>query len=135
MYALVVREVEIADLHPDFPERLEQIWGAIIVQNYLMQVLELLFLEYFQLSHLLRRQQHLQRLADLTLNTHWHVLFDEVLDHCKVVRVVLRVVPQIVDVFLDPVNLLLEPNHVLLLVLAVVDQPLLGLEALFKILE
>ena len=135
MNALIVGEVEVANLHPDLSQRLEQVGSAIVVQDDLVQVFELLLLEDFELLKLALRQEALQRLTDLTLDANRNVLLHEVLDHGEMVGVVLGVVPEVVDVLLDPPDLFLEARFVLLLVLAVIDLTLLGLETLLEVLE
>lgn len=133
--ALVVGEVEVANLHPDLSQGLEQVGSAVVVQDDLVQVFELLFLKDFELLKLALWQEALQGLTDLTLDADRHVLLYEVLDHGEMVGVVLRVVPEVMDVLLDPPDLFLEARFVLLLVLAVIDLTLLGLKTLLEVLE
>ena len=138
MDTLVVVEfplVTIADGHSNLPQALEQIGDAVVVEDGLMEILELVFFVLEQGLNFLVGQDGLEGLTDLTLDADGNVFLDEVLDHCEVVAMVLRVVPQVVHFFVDPPHFFFETFDVLLFVLAIVDLLLVAHESLFVISE
>ena len=100
-----------------------------------MQVLELFLFKDLKFLKLSLGKQALKCFADLTLDSDGNVLLDEVLNHGKVIGVVLGVIPEIINILLDPPDLFLEAYLALLLVLAVIYLALLSLQPLLEILE
>lgn len=88
-HPLVVIEVHVLHVEPDVLDLLVKARHTVVLQYKLMHLVETQLLEGSQGLRLLVRKNLLKSLTDLTLNPDWNVLLNEVLNHGKVIAVIL----------------------------------------------
>ena len=118
---LVLGEVYILDVILNLLELCCYVRHTIVIQNYLVELSEFPFLVISQILNLFIRQDLLQGVRDLGLNTNRDVLFHKVLDHSKVITVVLRFSPQLYKFFVESLYFVIYKLDLGLLLIEIVQ--------------